>query len=55
MQIREHAQAHPDKPAVIMHPSGTTVTFGELEARANRLAHYLPSATVCARATRSRS
>jgi long-chain acyl-CoA synthetase len=40
MQIREHAQAHPDKPAVIMYPSGTTVTFGELEARANRLAHF---------------
>ena len=40
MQIREHAQAHPDKPAVIMYPSGTTVTFGEMEARANRLAHF---------------
>src|SRR5919205_2464356 len=40
MQIREHAAAHPDKPAVIMHPSGTVVTFGELEARANRLAHF---------------
>ena len=40
MQIREHAEAHPDKPAVIIHPSGTTVTFGELEARANRLAHF---------------
>ncbi len=39
MQIREHAEAHPDKPAVILHPSGTVVTFGELEARANRLAH----------------
>ena len=23
-----------------MYPSGTVVTFGELEARANRLAHY---------------
>ena len=40
MQIREHAEAHPEKPAVIIHPSGTTVTFGELEARANRLAHF---------------
>ncbi|BDB40016.1 MULTISPECIES: fatty-acid--CoA ligase FadD4 [Mycobacterium] len=40
MQIRSHAQAHPDKPAVILHPSGTVVTFGELEARANQLAHY---------------
>ncbi|MCV7006580.1 MULTISPECIES: fatty-acid--CoA ligase FadD4 [Mycobacterium] len=40
MQIRPHALAHPDKPAVILYPSGTVVTFGELEARANRLAHY---------------
>jgi long-chain acyl-CoA synthetase len=40
MQIREHAAANPDKPAVIIHPSGTVATFGELEARANRLAHY---------------
>ncbi|WP_156744365.1 AMP-binding protein, partial [Mycobacterium sp. E740] len=40
MQIREHAEATPDKPAVIMHPSGTVVTFAELEARANRLAHH---------------
>ena len=28
-----------DKPAVILHPSGTVVTFDDLEARANRLAH----------------
>src|SRR5436190_1648218 len=40
MQIREHAEATPDKPAVILHPSGTVVTFGDLEARANRLAHF---------------
>ncbi len=40
MQIREHAEANPDKAAVVMHPSGTAVTFGELEARANRLAHF---------------
>ena len=40
MQIREHAEATPDKPAVIMHPSGAVVSFGELEARANRLAHH---------------
>ena len=38
MQIREHVGA--DKPAIILHPSGTVVTFDELEARANRLAHY---------------
>src|SRR3954465_12792170 len=40
MQIREHAQGHPDKPAVVLQQSGQVVTFGELEARANRLAHY---------------
>jgi long-chain acyl-CoA synthetase len=35
----EHAKRHPDKPAFIMASTGETVTFGELEARANRLAH----------------
>lgn len=39
MQIREHARANPDKPAAILHPSATVVTFGEMEARANQLAH----------------
>ncbi|MGH3556555.1 MAG: fatty-acid--CoA ligase FadD4 [Mycobacterium sp.] len=38
MQIREHVGA--DKPAVVLYPSGTTVSFEELEAQANRLAHY---------------
>jgi fatty-acyl-CoA synthase len=37
MQIREHVST---KPAVIIHPSGTVVTFAELEARANKLAHH---------------
>ena len=40
MQIREHAVANPDKPAVVMHPSGTVLTFAELESKANRLAHF---------------
>ena len=44
MQIRDTAVATPDKPAIIMHPSGTVVTFGELEARANRLAHHFRAA-----------
>ncbi|MET0702094.1 MAG: AMP-binding protein, partial [Mycobacterium sp.] len=44
MQIREHAEANADKPAIIMYPSGTVVTFGELEARANQLAHYFRQA-----------
>ncbi|MBV9638910.1 MAG: acyl-CoA synthetase [Mycobacteriaceae bacterium] len=37
MQIREHVGA--GKPAVILHPSGTVLTFEDLETRANRLAH----------------
>jgi long-chain acyl-CoA synthetase len=44
MQIREHAGHHGAKPAVILHPSGTVVTFAELEARANRLAHHFRKA-----------
>ena len=44
MQIREHAEADPDKPAVILYPAGTVVTFGEMEARANRLAHLFRQA-----------
>ena len=40
MQIRDTAVATPDKPAIILYPTGTVVTFGDLEARANRLAHY---------------
>jgi fatty-acyl-CoA synthase len=44
MQIREHAEANPDKPAVILYPSGKTVTFGEMEARANQLAHLFRKA-----------
>jgi fatty-acyl-CoA synthase len=44
MQIREHAEANPDKPAVILYPSGTVVTFGEMEARANQLAHLFRQA-----------
>ena len=44
MQIREHAQATPDKPAAILYPSGITVSFGEMEARANQLAHLFRQA-----------
>ncbi|OMC36103.1 acyl-CoA synthetase [Mycobacterium colombiense] len=39
MDLRDHAAS--TKPAVILHPSGVTVSFDELEASANRLAHYL--------------
>ena len=38
MEIRGHNESA--KPAVILHPSGITLSFAELEARANRLAHY---------------
>jgi long-chain acyl-CoA synthetase len=38
MRIRQHTGA--GKQAIILHPSGTVVTFDDLEARANRLAHY---------------
>ncbi|TAM64476.1 fatty-acid--CoA ligase FadD4 [Mycobacterium sp.] len=37
MQIREHVES--GKPALILHPSGKTVSFAEMEASANRLAH----------------
>jgi fatty-acyl-CoA synthase len=39
MQLRDHVGS--TKPAVVLHPSGVVVTFTELEARANRLAHFL--------------
>ena len=41
MQIREHLGS--DKPAIVLYPSGTVVTFDQLEARANQLAHYFRS------------
>jgi long-chain acyl-CoA synthetase len=41
---RQQAMAHPDKPAIIMASSGETVTFGEYEARSNRVAHFLRDA-----------
>jgi fatty-acyl-CoA synthase len=44
MQIRDTAAATPEKPAIVMYPSGAVVTFGELEARANQLAHHFRSA-----------
>lgn len=36
-----HAPAQPDKAACIMAASGHVLTYGELEARSNQLAHYL--------------
>jgi len=36
--LGQHAAKHPDKPAVIMAESGEQLSFGELDARSNRLA-----------------
>jgi long-chain acyl-CoA synthetase len=36
----KHAVERPDDPAFIMATSGETVTLGEYEARANRVAHF---------------
>ena len=36
-----HAQARPDHPALIMASSGETVTYGELDAYANRFAQLM--------------
>ena len=44
MFARQQAIAQPDKPAIIMASSGETVTFGEFEARSNRVAHLLRDA-----------
>ena len=38
------AKTHPDQPAIVMARSGETVTYRELEARSNRLAHLLRDA-----------
>ena len=37
----KHAARQPDRPAVIMAQTGAVLTYGELEARSNRLAHLL--------------
>jgi fatty-acyl-CoA synthase len=42
VQIRDWI--HTGKPAVILHPSETQIGFADLEARANRLAHYFRDA-----------
>jgi long-chain acyl-CoA synthetase len=38
MHIRNHL--HSDKPAVVLHPSGLSLSYATLEARANQLAHH---------------
>src|SRR5258705_5123459 len=41
MYTRKHAHLRPLQPAFIMAGTGETVTYAELEARCNRLAHLL--------------
>lgn len=41
MHPRLHAETQPDKPALIMAATGESVTYAQLEARANRGAHAL--------------
>ncbi len=36
-----HARTNPAKPAIIMAGSGETITYGELDARSNQVAHLL--------------
>jgi acyl-CoA synthetase (AMP-forming)/AMP-acid ligase II len=43
MHPRVHAQNNPDNLAIVMARSGTTTTYGELEAHANQIAHLLRS------------
>src|SRR5262245_40445552 len=38
-----YATKRANDPAIIMASSGETITYAELEARQNRLAHYLRS------------
>jgi long-chain acyl-CoA synthetase len=38
-----HAKEHPDRIALIMAGSGETLTYGELDARSNQLAHLFRS------------
>ena len=42
MQIREHIDSA--RPALILHPSGKKVSFADMEASANRLAHHFREA-----------
>ena len=41
MYARVHAERHPDQPCVIMAGSGESLSYSQVESRANRLAHLL--------------
>ena len=38
-----HAKTQPDRPAYIMATSGESVTYGQLDARSNQVAHLFRS------------
>ncbi len=38
-----HAKTHPEKPAIIIAETGETVTYAQLEARSNKVAHFFRS------------
>lgn len=40
MYSGKHAEQHPNEPAIIFATSGETITYGDYEARCNRLAHF---------------
>ena len=42
--VSKWAAEDPDRAAVILEPSGTRVTFKELDEGSNRLAHFLRDA-----------
>lgn len=44
MYARQHAIERPDQAAIIMATSGETVSYADLEARANQVAHLLRAA-----------
>ena len=44
MFARQHAIAHPDKPAIIMATTSETVSYADYEARSNKVAHLLRAA-----------
>lgn len=41
MYLGDHARVTPDKPALIHGPSGTALSYREIDDRSNRLAQYL--------------
>jgi acyl-CoA synthetase (AMP-forming)/AMP-acid ligase II len=41
---RQHAIDHPDQPAIIMGATGQTASYGEFDARCNRVAQFLRAA-----------